>query len=227
MFKNWAWFEKLWLPTFIIIGAILSYAWGDTVFGYTVFFTGITCVVLVSRGSVWNYPFGLYNTTGYCWIAYQNGFFGELLLNGAFYTPAQILGWIWWSKNIDQSREEKDIVVMKKLGWFERLRLFLVSITAVIFFNLVLNAIPGQNMPLMDSITTVLSMVAMILMMKRYAEQWFLWITVDVLYIIMWSFRLSTGTEGAMAMLAMWSAYLVNAVYGCYKWNKQAIVIVE
>lgn len=227
MLKNWTWFEKLWLPTFVIIGAALSYVWGDTFFGYSVFLTGIICVVLVSRGSVWNYSFGIYNTAGYTWIAWQNGFFGEVLLNGAFYTPVQIMGWIMWNRNIDHAREENDIVVMKKLGGMRRMQLFLLCFIAIGLFNLVLAAIPGQNMPLMDSTTTILSVIAMILMMLRYAEQWFLWITVDVLYIIMWSLRLESGTEGAMAMLVMWSAYLINAIYGCYKWNKQALIVQE
>ena len=54
---------------------------------------------------------------------------------------------------------------------------------------------------------------------KRLTEQWFFWIMVDVLSIIMWAYIFITS-GGDVSMLVMWSAFLVNAVYGYYNWRK-------
>ena len=54
---------------------------------------------------------------------------------------------------------------------------------------------------------------------KRLTDQWLYWITVDVVTIIMWTYIFITkGTD--VSMLVMWSAFLVNAVYGYYNWIK-------
>jgi nicotinamide mononucleotide transporter len=76
-------------------------------------------------------------------------------------------------------------------------------------FNMVTNPLP-----FVDAFTTFGSLFAMYLMVKRYKEQWILWIIINALSIIMWL------KIGDMVMVVMWSAYLVNSVYGLYKWSK-------
>jgi len=71
--------------------------------------------------------------------------------------------------------------------------------------------------------STVLSIVAQILMIKRFTEQWVIWIVVDVVSVIMWIVALFT--EGAsVAVLMMWSVYLANAVIMYVKWLKESKV---
>ena len=70
----------------------------------------------------------------------------------------------------------------------------------------------GGAMTYLDGATTVLSIFATVLMALRYAEQWFFWIVVDVLSVVLWCFA------GDPVMIIMWAAYLVNAVYGYLMW---------
>lgn len=222
-FESWTTFEKSWLAVFTLIGIGLCYTWGDTLFSFSVFITGVICVVLVARGSIWNYSYGLYNVGGYAWLSYQNGLFGEVMLNAGYFIPAQIIGIFMWKKNL----AEGTTVVMKKMRADVLVWTLLLSGVLTLAYGMVLMGIPDQNTPYFDSCSTVLSVIAMLLMMWRYREQWILWIIVDIVSIAMWAFRLSSGDEGAPAMLVMWSAYLINAVYGWYKWNKLAISEVQ
>ena len=64
--------------------------------------------------------------------------------------------------------------------------------------------------------STVFSIVANILMVLRYREQWALWIIVDVVTVIMWIIA------GDFLMTIMWAIYLVNAVYGWVMWTKMS-----
>lgn len=215
VFQNWNWFEKIWLIMFCSIAAILSYVWGDNWFGYSVFLTGVICVVLVAKGSIWNYAWGIYNVIGYSWLSYQNGFFGELTLNAGYFLPMQFIGFYMWRNKI----ADKVVTVRQQTK-----NQFLLSVSGAIvatgIYGYILSLIPSQNSPYLDSMSTVLSVIAMVLMAMRYYEQWGYWIVINVVSIIMWSMRLGSGVEGAVPMISMWSAYLVNAVYGYYKWNK-------
>jgi len=94
----------------------------------------------------------------------------------------------------------------------------LISVASIIGYGVVLKMIKG-SLPFIDSTSTVLSIIAMILMVRLYMEQWILWIIVDVVSIIMWVVVLMKGGND-IAILIMWTAYLVNAVYGLVNWIK-------
>ena len=51
----------------------------------------------------------------------------------------------------------------------------------------------------------------MIISIKMYAEQWILWIVVDVVTVIMWAIAFAQGND-SIATLLMWIVYLGNAV---------------
>jgi len=57
-------------------------------------------------------------------------------------------------------------------------------------------------------------------MAKVYMEQWILWIIVDVVSIIMWAIVVFKQGSNDIGLFIMWSAFLVNAIYGYYNWVK-------
>ena len=79
----------------------------------------------------------------------------------------------------------------------------------------------GDAIPFIDAFTTVSSIVAMYLSVKRFSEQWWIWIAVDVFSVIMWAKAYMLGSE-SVATLLMWTVYLFNAIIMCYKWQKEA-----
>ena len=101
-----------------------------------------------------------------------------------------------------------------------RLIWLLVMIASTIVYGLILKKL-GDAMPFVDSFTTVSSVVAMIVSVKMYSEQWWIWILVDIFTVYMWYTRFSIGQEN-MATLLMWAVYLLNAIFMCYKWEKEA-----
>ena len=52
--------------------------------------TGVICVVLVAKGNLYNYAFGIVNAIGYGTVAWQTGYYGDWLLNWFFFLPTQI-----------------------------------------------------------------------------------------------------------------------------------------
>lgn len=74
----------------------------------------------------------------------------------------------------------------------------------------------------MDATSTVLSVIATILMLARYTEQWIMWVIVNVVSVVLWVMALMSGGEGAVTLLVMWIAYLFNSIYGYVNWRKMA-----
>lgn len=217
LYKSWNRYEIAWLFTFSSIALLLTIIWGDHFFGFSVFLTGVLCVVLAAKGNILTYIFGMYNTFGYAFTAYQNGLFGEVMLNALFFVPMNIVGFIMWKKNT-----YNNTLKMRQMSVRKFLCVIVISIIGIEIMGFLLSFIQTQNTPYIDSATNILSIAATILMIKRYKEQWLVYIVLNIFTVIMWLIRIQNGAvEGAM-MVVMWSAYLINSVYGYYIWNKGA-----
>ena len=215
-FNDWTLWEKCWLFCSVVLMLALSIHWKDNVIGIIASLTGMICVVLVAKGRISNYYFGIINVITYAYVAYGWMYYGEVMLNLLYFLPMQIYGIWFWRKN--RKKENADQVYIKFMTNKQRLFWGLVSIVSIIGYGVILKIIKG-SLPFIDSTSTVLSVIAMILMARLYMEQWFLWIIVDVVSIIMWvAVMLKGGND--IAILIMWVAYLVNAVYGLLNWIK-------
>lgn len=212
--KGWNLYEICWLIVFILIGSYLSISWKDSIFGLSVFISGVLCVVLAAKGSIWTYIFGMYNTFGYAYVAYNNGFFGEMGLNILFFAPMNIIGLLLWKKKL-----ESGTVIMRELSNKMRGTIFILCVAGILSTGFLLSLIKGQNTPYIDATTNTLSIIATFLMIWRYKEQWILYIVLNIFTIIMWSIRYSNGSPEAALMVVMWSSYLINAFYGYYNWS--------
>jgi nicotinamide mononucleotide transporter PnuC len=59
---------------------------------------GVLCVVLVAKGNIWNYLFGIINVSMYAYISYKAALYGDAALNALYYVPMQFIGWWQWRK---------------------------------------------------------------------------------------------------------------------------------
>lgn len=215
-FQSWKPFELIWLGTFIALSVVLTVLFHDSLLGFSAFLFGVICVVLTAKGNVWSYVFGYVNTVLYAYIAYRNGLYGEMGLNLFFFLPSGILGFILWKRNIRKAGQ----LIMRKLTWRGNLLTAAICIISIGVMGYGLSLIQGQNTPYIDATTNVLSIVATILTLLRYREQWLLYITLNLFTILMWVIRLLHGSPDGILMIVMWSAYLINACYGFYNWSK-------
>lgn len=216
-FKNWTTLDYAWLiiANAIILG--LSLYWQDSVISIISAITGVTCVIFVSKGMMANYIVGAINVALYAYLAFKSKIYGDFMLNAFYYFPMQFIGLYMWSKA--KNKEEDHELKSKALNNKQRLILCLISIGIILVYAEVLKLL-GGNVPIIDSTSTVLSVIAMILMVKQYLEQWYLWVIVNIVSIIMWVISLSEGS-GDVATLIMWILFLLNSLYGLWNWRKQ------
>ncbi len=169
---------------------------------------GIFSVVLCAKGKKSGFIFGLVNVVGYSITAFNAAYYGEVMLNILFYVPSNIVSYFLWSKHQNGSKKE---VKCRKLSW-NQIGLGAVGVVGITaLYATGLSAIGGSVAGL-DSLTTVLSIVATLLMAARYSEQWLCWIIVDIVTVVMWV------VAGSPIMIVMWGAYLINAFHGYKLW---------
>lgn len=216
-FADWSRFEITWLVLSTVIMIVLSIIWGDNLLALISGITGILGVVLAAKGKVSTYFFATINVAIYALLTYQNHLYGEFMLNAFYYIPMNFVGFYLWSRHKDQDSGE---VEGKTLTPKQTIILFVVVGVIVLGYWQILTRIGGQ-LALIDAMSTVFSVVALIMQVARYAEQWLLWIIVNVVSVVMWVLLIGQDSS-AVTMVVMWIAYLFNSVYGYYNWKKLA-----
>jgi nicotinamide mononucleotide transporter len=180
--------------------------------------SGILCVGLTAIGRREGYLVGLYSSLSYSVLAYGNGLYGEVYLNLLFFVPTGVIGYLMWRRHTLHDKT----VAMRQLGQRQRFIVAAICIACTIGLGMLLRLNPRQNTPFVDATTNVLSVVATFLMMWRYKEQWLLYILLNIVTIVMWMLRVMAGGPAGDLMVLMWSIFLLNAVFGYWRWHTGA-----
>lgn len=212
---NWKKWEVIWLLVATAVILSVSVYWKDSIVATFAALTGIWCVILTGKGKLSSFWFGSINTVLYAIIAWEAKYWGEVMLNLIYYVPMNFVGLYMWSKNMNKETEE---VVKKRLSLKKSIMSYGLVIVGTLGYGLFLKVLNG-TLPFVDSMSTVFSVFAQFLCVKRYMEQWVLWVIVDVVTVIMWIYAFINGT-GDMATVLMWSIYLINAIFMLIKWKK-------
>jgi nicotinamide mononucleotide transporter len=210
--------DQMWLVFLVVAGGALSAYLATNVFDATVSLSGILCVGLIAIGRREGYLIGLYNSLAYSILAYGNGLYGEVYLNLLFFLPTGIIGYVMWYRHTRQDRT----VEMRRLSWPQRFVVVTICIACAVGLGFLLGRNPHQNTPFIDASSNVLSIVATFLMMWRYKEQWLLYIVLNIVTIVMWFLRFRAGGAAGDLMILMWSLFLLNALFGYWRWHMGA-----
>jgi len=206
------WAEVLAIIAFTVYFACVNTAdpWWYILIDALAAVCGVFCVVLCAGGRKSQYYWGFFNILAYIVVAFIRRYYGEVMLNALYYLPSQFIGLYAWSRHYDR---EGDRVEGLRLRSGPAILLAALCLGAVFAYKLLLDRLGGEQ-TLLDSMSTVLSIVANALMVLRYREQWALWIVVDVVTVVMWAIA------GDLLMTVMWGIYLINAGYGLYTWTR-------
>lgn len=216
-FADWTMFEKSWLVLSSVLVVVLSLMWGDSMLAIFSSLTGIISVVLCAKGKIENYFFGFLNAITYAYLCYQAHIFGETMYN-ILMIPMIIIGVVSWKKNMEADDSEVKARNLTATGW---VILVVGSIAAVAAYGFILKLIGGE-FALVDATSTVFSVIATILMLARYSEQWIMWVVVNAVSVVLWAMAFASGEGSGITYLVMWIAYLFNSVYGYINWRKMA-----
>ncbi|WP_313689022.1 nicotinamide riboside transporter PnuC [Pantoea sp.] len=197
---------------------------------------GLLCIWLASLEKIINYFFGLINVTLFAVIFFQIQLYASLLLQ-LFFFVANVYGWYAWSRqNAAQEAELKIrwLPLPKALGWgaacvlgiglmtlyidpvFAFLTHITVSMMQGIGLHVVMPQLQPDAFPFWDSCMMVLSIVAMILMTRKYVENWLLWVVINVISVMIFA------RQGVYAMSLEYVILTLIALNGSRLWIQNA-----
>ena len=164
---------------------------------------GVISVVLCSQKKYAFYFWGLIQLITIIVISVQSGLYGKILEN-LFYLVTMFIGMFLWSKKLTDTR------TMNKIDY----GVFCLFIAPLCFWAaFTLTKTYNSGHVLLDTITTTIGMVAQMMLILRFREQWILWFILDVLCIILWA---KTGNWCLVAQYIFWT---INCIYGYFYWR--------
>ncbi|MFC0179357.1 nicotinamide riboside transporter PnuC [Thorsellia kenyensis] len=183
--------------------------------------TGVIGVILIAQAKLSGYFYAIIATSTYAFIAYQYHFFGEAIAYAFLFLPLQFIGYFHWFKNLRKDKNKKKVeVITKKLTTQQTPLLITFTFISIFIYALLMQKIGGHQ-PGLDSATAVLNVVGTLLMVLRYQEQWLAWIAVNITAIALWVLAVLENKNEGMAILAMWTIYLINSIYGYIVWRQK------
>ncbi|MBW1605892.1 nicotinamide mononucleotide transporter [Lactobacillus sp. Sy-1] len=195
-----------------------------TIIGIVSLFSGVTnimSVVLDSDGNMTNFFWGMLNNITYVYVSFNAHLYGEVYLYTYFFISQFIGIYSWNKRNIEHPIGDKNEVQVKELsarGW--------VLLTIAVLISWVILAMFLQRVPLItptldphpwiDALSTVVQVIAQILLICRFSSsQFILWIIGNTLEIILWTVSFNP------IMIMLFIACNVNSFFGWYVWNQK------
>lgn len=177
---------------------------------------GLANILLVVRRSVWNYPFGLAMVSLYAWIFAQPDvrLYSDVLLQGFFFV-VQLYGWWNWSRAAEAEGEVRVLT----LGTPARLGVAAGVIAATVLWGTGMARLTSASLPYWDGFIAMASVVAQILMARRFVENWVLWVAVDLVAIGVYA------SKGLPLTALLYTVFLFMSVLGWIGWRRTLTTI--
>lgn len=216
-FSDWSWREKLWLA-FVLVFQTVAWAINkESAFMLIMTLTSSLNLVLGAKGKVAGLYFAIINSAMYAYSCLSIPLYGEIMYNVIYSIPVSISAIILWKKNTSSGGEVKFRTMTRKFF----INTVIITLVAIFVYSEVLKWM-GGNFAFMDSLTTVVSVIASMLYLMRYSEQWLMWVIVNALSIVMWIMVFMSGDQSALLIIIMKAVNLCNSSYGYYNWKRIA-----
>ena len=177
---------------------------------------GLTCVFLAGRNSKYNFWVGYLYTTALFLMFWNKNLYASLLLQPVS-LGINILGhWRWTHpREGEQSARDQKALKVTQLTWVQRGITLSATLLIALLWGWTLNRLfPADPHPFLDSLVTVLILVAQFLSSMKKWDCWIAWILVNMAQIAL---HLSVGH---VFMPIVCFLYLVNAIWSMVSWNK-------
>ena len=175
------------------------------------FVVGLVYLILEYRASIWLWLASVIMPAIDMILYYKAGLYADFGM-AIYYCLAGLYGyaaWKWFKRDGTEQRAERPVTRYKRAH-------ILPSAAALLllWFGIwwMLTHWTNSTVPVADAFTTALSIVALWALAQKYAEQWLLWLVVDVVCCILYV------RKGIPFKAAIYGLYTVVAIFGYRKW---------
>lgn len=214
--RNWGKYERILFPCIILLTILISLIINDNKIALVSAVCGISYTILAGKGKISCYFIGMIGTFCYSYLAFKNGFYGNLALYMLYYLPMEFIGIYKWKKHLKKEVREIEKTHLSKK---ERIVYLCIAILLSVMLSFTLYLFNG-TIPYIDAAVTVLSVFGQLLTVKRCIEQWYVWFIVNSLSLVMWIYAYLNGSN-CFATIIMWAVYIFLSLYFLNAWKKE------
>lgn len=144
------------------------------------------------------------------YLYYNHGLYGDAGM-AVYYTLAAVYGYIAWKFGTTKEGTPLRISHTPMRMYLPIVVFFLVAWGLTYY---VLITWTNSTVPVLDAFTNALSFVGLWALSRKYIEQWFFWMVVDVVCTILYV------QKGIPFKAGLYGLYVIIAVFGYFKWKK-------
>jgi len=148
------------------------------------FITGAASVLLAVRESAWNWPVGIANNIFFLILFWKARLYADAILQ-IVYIVISIFGWWNWVRGGAGHTE----LPVSRTTARTAIVLALLTAAATVLLVAILRRFTDSAAPFGDGVTTALSLTAQYMLSRKLLENWWVWMTADVIYIGLYCYK--------------------------------------
>ncbi len=170
--------------------------------------TALIYIFLAAKSNRWCFLFGLISSAIYIYITFELAYYFDVLIN-TYYVGMSFYGWIEWGKT------NQSTISIKQMS--KKLLIILLSTCLILSISMafVISQFSNASLPYLDAITTFYSLLATWMVVKKYIENWVIWIAIDFIAAGMYFYK-ELYLTGLLFLV-----YSIIAIFGYRNWKKQ------
>lgn len=170
---------------------------------------GLAYILLEYKASVWMWVVGFVMQLMGAVLYYQHGLYADSAME-LYYIGMTIYGFYSW-KQVRGQKSERPITRISKDKLFKAMG---VALSAWLVIWIILSQFTPSQVPIADSFTTAFSIIGIWALARKYLEQWFIWIVVDVVTCALYFYK------GIPFKASLYALYVIIAIAGYFRWRK-------
>ena len=171
--------------------------------------SGITYVLLIQRRNRWGWVAGALSSCIYVWLSARAHLPMQSVLNG-YYVVMAVYGWFSWTRNAEQQEGR-----IFRWPWWRHVLAAVLIVAATLVSARWLARETGAAWPLLDSLSTWISLLATWLVARSVLENWIYWITADSIMVFLYV------QQGYPPSAGLFFSYMVIASFGFRGWLRR------
>ena len=172
---------------------------------------GVICIFFTAKANISNFAFATVNTIVYAIYLVYWHIWGTAALEILFYIPMNFISWYFWVKHRDEEITQKTMA--RKLKAVHNVICAVIVVSGAVIYHFILVRIGGE-VAWFDAFTLSIGIIATILELLRFREQYVWWIITDIVSVGMYIAHFDA------VYLTKRSRYLIMAVIGLVNWAK-------
>ena len=177
----------------------------------------ILYVIFIAKEKVIGWFFGFFGAIIYIYLCFVQKLYLESFLQ-LFYAVMAIIGFINWNKSVSKPELSKNKTYsLTEWNLFKHVIWISIITISVVIIGYIFKNFTNQENPYVDAFTTLFSLFATFLVIKKVVSNWLDWIVINIFSIYLYLDRTLVLT--AFLYLIM----TIIAIYGWRTWRSQFI----